>query len=264
MLKHQILLSDCYELNWEKCADLPSPLYNASVALHDNKVYTMAGTAPNDDTYYYVYVYDINSNQWDRLLSPGQYRCVLQIINSKLTIIGGYDNGNKITNKLITYNYNNNTWSNEYPNLLKARLWPGVLTHLDYVIVAGGKVDDNTYGDDIELLDYKQSSHWVIAKMKLPEAMRLPSLTVSNNTLYIVGYNRANGNRTNAAYEVSFDVVTSSTAQLNNNQTAYWTKLPLAPHYYTFVISNSHKPMIIGGSDMQCVPNSRYSSVGCS
>ena len=42
---------------------------------------------------------------------------------------------------------------------------------VDYVIVAGGVIDDNTYSDDIELLNYKQSSHWVIARMKLPEAM---------------------------------------------------------------------------------------------
>ena len=27
---------------------------------------------------------------------------------------------------------------------------------VDYVIVAGGVLDDNTYSDDIELLNYKQ------------------------------------------------------------------------------------------------------------
>ena len=40
-----------------------------------------------------------------------------------------------------------------------------------YIIVAGGILDDNTYSDDIELLNYKQLSHWVIARIKLPEAM---------------------------------------------------------------------------------------------
>ena len=93
------LESGCYDLFWEKCADLPSPLFHASVALHDNKVYTMAGGAPDKETYNYVYVYDINSNQWDRLPPPGQCRGILQIINSKLTVIGGKDN---ITNKKQT------------------------------------------------------------------------------------------------------------------------------------------------------------------
>ena len=94
----------------------------------------------------------------------------LQIINSKLTVIGGRDyTTNKITNKVTTYT--NNNWSNEYINLLKARVRPGVLTHLDYAIVAGGTLDYNTFSDDIELLNYKQLSHWLIARMKLPEAM---------------------------------------------------------------------------------------------
>ena len=207
--------------------------------------------APDYDTYHYIYVYDINNNQWDRLPPPGQYVGILQIINSKLTVIGGRDNTtNKITNKVTTYN--NNSWSNEYPNLLKARIKPGVLTHLDYVIVAGGVLDDNTINEDIEVLDYKQSSHWVIARMKLPEAMWCLSLTISNDTLYIVGYSSVTG-RTNTAYEVSVDMVISSAAQLTSNQTAHWTKLPPAPHYGIAIIPNCSPPVIIGGKDTQYV-----------
>ena len=212
----------------------------------------MAGDALAKDTNQNVYVYDINDNQWDRLPPPGQYKGVLQIINSKLTVIAGRDNTTKKrTNKVTTYN--NNSWSNEYPNLLKARVRPGVLTHLDYVIVAGGTLDDNTYSDDIEVLDYKQSSHWVIARMKLPEVMWHPSLTISNDTLYIVGYSRAN-DRTTTAYEVSVDMVISSAAQLTSNQTAHWTKLPPALHYGTAITPNCSPPLIIGGHDIKYVP----------
>ena len=241
-----------YELTWENCADLPSPLYEASVALHDNKVYTMAGDAPDNDTYRYVYVYDINGNQWDRLPPPGQLQGTLQIINSKLTIIGGVDNTTgKRTNKVTTYN--NNSWYNNYPSMIKARNRPGAVTHLDYVIVAGGVLDDKTISDDIEVLNYKQSSHWVIARIKLPEPMWFPSLTTSDDLLYIVGYSRATG-RTNAAYQLPVDTIISSAAQLTSNQTAHWTKLPPAPHYNTAIIPNSCPPVIIGGDDIQGVP----------
>ena len=240
------LQSGLYQLTWEKCADLPSPLYSASVALHDNKVYAMAGDTPDYDTYEYVYVYDINSNHWDRLPPPGQYAGTLEMMNGKLSVIGGRDNTtNKITNKVTTYN--NNRWSSYYPNLIKPRNLPTAVTHLDYVIVAGGKLDDDTYSNDIELLNYKQSSHWVIARMKLPEPMRRPSLTISNDLLYIVGYGRANGYRTSVAYQVPVDTITSSTDQLTSDQTTHWTELPPAPYCKTAIIPNSCPPVIIGG-----------------
>ena len=213
----------------------------------------MAGVAPDRATYDYVYVYDVNGNQWDRLPPPGQRQGTLQIINSNLTVIGGRDTTtNKITNKVTTYN--NNSWSKTYPNTIKTRLRPGAVTHLDYVIVAGGYLDDGTFSDDIEVLNYKQSSHWVIARMKLPKPMRLPSLTISDDLLYIVGYTTATGKRRRAAYQLPVDIITSSAAQLTSNQTAHWTKLPPAPHYNTAIIPNSCPPVIIGGNDIQCVP----------
>ena len=204
----------------------------------------MAGDAPDNDTLDYVYVYDINNNQWDRLPPPGQCQGQLQMINGKLSVIGGWDNAtNKTTNKVTTYN--NNRWSSYYPNLIKPRDRPAAVTHLDYVIVAGGILDDDTCSNDIELLNYKQSSHWVIARMKLPKPMWVPSLTISNDLLCIVGYANAT-TRARAAYQVPVDTITS-TAQLTSDQTTHWTKLPPAPHSGTAIIPNSCPPVIIGG-----------------
>ena len=213
----------------------------------------MAGNAPDNDTRHHVYVYDINGKQWDRLPPPGQYWGTLQIVNSNLTVIGGRHNTTrKRTNKVTTFN--NNSWKNIYPSMIKARLRAGTVTHLDYIIVAGGSLDDNTFSDDIEFLNYKQSSHWVIARMKLPEPMWLPSLTTSDDLLYIVGYSRATG-RTSAAHKVPVDIITSSAApQLTCNQTAHWTELPPPPHCHTAIIPNSCPPVIIGGNDIHDVP----------
>jgi len=213
----------------------------------------MAAMAPDIETYNNVYVYDINNNQWDKLSSPGHCQGTLQIIDSKVTIIGGWDDTtNKRTNKVTTFI--NKRWTNYYPNMVKARVRPGVLSHLDYVIAVGGKLDDGTFSDDIEVLNYKQSPHWVIARIKLPVPMWCPSLTISGDLLYIVGYEKATG-MTNAAHQLPVDMITSSTVQLlTSNQTAHWTKLPPAPHYSTAIIPNSCPPVIIGGVNQQFVP----------
>ena len=245
------LQSGCYEVTWEKCADLPSPMFFASAVLHNEKVHVMAGAPPDKDTLRYVYTYDIHSNHWDTLPPPGHFVGVLQIIDGKLSVIGGLDTiAGGATNKVSTFI--NNKWTQQYPNMLKSRIRPGVATYSDYVIVAGGKVI-KTYYDDIELLYYKQSPHWIRTNINLPKPMYVISLTIADDLLYIAGY-QTSGGRSTKAYKIAADEITSSVAQPpTSSQTVQWTTIPSTPHYHTATIPNSCPPVIIGGRDRQNV-----------
>ena len=249
------LQSGCYELTWEKCADLPSPVYAISAVLHDKKVYIMAGDAPDKDTYYHVYCYNITTDQWEQLPPPGHYKGILQIIDGKLTVIGGRDTTNmsviRATNKVSTFI--NNGWTDHFPNLLRARGRPGVVSHSEYVIVAGGYRDEDTDHNDIEILNTTQPSHWMTSSVLLPEPTWGISPTISDNKIIIVGYSRSTG-RTNEVYQLPVDIITSSTT--TSNQPVQWMELPSAPHYHTITIPNSHPPVIMGGRDLQGVPTS--------
>ena len=227
---------------------------HASAVLHNEKVHVMAGDAPDDDTYRYVFSYDISSNHWDTLPPPGHVYGVLQIINGKLSVIGGADNvtATKVTNKVSTFI--NNSWTQHYPHMSKPRVRPGVATYSDYIIVAGGMRDINTFNDDIELLYYKQPPHWITTNINLPEPMATISLTISDDLLYIAGYATSRG-RSNKTYKVEVDKITSSVAQPpTSSQTVQWTTIPSTPHYKTAIIPNSCPPVIIGGSDLRGVP----------
>ena len=82
----------------------------------------MAGVAPDYDTRAQIYWYDIPTDQWEYLPPYKHIQGKLQIINSKLTIIGGWDRTtNKPTSDVLTYI--NNDWTNHYLNLLRT---PGV------------------------------------------------------------------------------------------------------------------------------------------
>ena len=247
------LQSGCYELTWEKCADLPSPVYYPSAVLHNEKVHVMAGDAPDIDTFYYVYTYDIHSNHWDTLPPPGHYQGVLQIIDGKLSVIGGRDTSTgKATNKVSTFI--NNNWTQQFPHMLQKRVRPGVATYSDYVIVAGGYRDINTIYDDIELLYYKQSPHWIRTNINLPEPMVIISLTIAHDLLYIAGYVTSDIKRSNEAYKIAVDKITSSVAQPpTSSQTVQWTTIPSTPHYTTTTIPDSYPPVIVGGVDLQGV-----------
>ena len=247
-----------FELTWEKCADLPAPMYYPLAVLHNEKVYVTAGTAPDNDAFDNVFTYNIPSNHWDRLPPPGHAFGVLEIIYGKLSVIGGLDtNAKKITNKVSTFI--NNSWIQHYPHMSTPRWRPGVASYSDYIIVAGGirdvNTNTNTYNDDIELLYYKQSAYWIRTNINLPEPMCYFSLTISNNLLYIVGYGTSDDNRSNKAYQIAVDKITSSVTQPpTSSPSVQWTTIPSAPHYNTAIVPNWCPPVIIGGYDGQDVP----------
>ena len=252
------LQSGCYELTWEKCADLPSPMYAASAVLHKENIYVMAGSVPQRETLGYVFSYDINNSEWSRLPPPGHYTGILQIINDQLTVIGGQDTDtNKRTNKVSTFDNSTNQWKRCYPDLTKPRNKPGVVTHEDHVVVLGGAIDDGVYSDDIEVLNWTQPLHWMKSNIKLPEPMWRPSLTISHDQLYIVGYSLPNGNVTSRAYQIPINSIISSIGQPpTSGQSNNWNTLPNAPHYSTALLPQSHPPVIIAGFDIQYVPTS--------
>ena len=250
------LQSGCYELTWEKCADLPSPMYDASAVLHKENIYVMAGDAPQDETLDYVFSYNVNNNKWSELPPPGHYFGILQIINDQLTVIGGRNNDTKkITNKVSTFNNDTNNWIRYYPDLMKPRSKPGVVTHEDHVIVLGGAFDDDNDHDDIEVLNWTQPLHWMKSNIKLPQPMDTPSLTISHNQLYIVGY--SDNHTYSRAYQLPINSIISSIGQpptsgWSNN----WNTLPNAPHYDTALLPQSYPSVIIGGHDIQYIPTS--------
>ena len=250
------LQSGCYKLTWEKCADLPSPMYAASAVLHKENIYVMAGSVPQRETLDYVFSHNINNNEWSRLPPPGHYCGRLQIINDQLTVIGGLDNDtDKVTNKVSTFDNNTNNWGRYYPDLTKPRNKPKVVTHEDHVIVLGGEIDDGVCSDEIEVLNWTQPLHWMKSNIKLPQPMWSPSLTISHDQLYIVGY--SNSGRSSRAYQLTIDSIISSIGQPpTSGQSNNWNTLPNAPHFDTALLPQSYPPVIIGGHDTQYVPTS--------
>ena len=209
----------------------------------------MAGNASQRETLYCVFSYKINNNEWSRLPPPGHYMGRLQIINDQLTVIGGCDNiTNKRTNKVSTFDNNTNKYTRYYPDLMKPRCKPGVVTHEDHVIVLGGAIDDGVYSDDIEVLNWTQPLHWMKSNIRLPQPMFRPSLTISHDQLYIVGYSVSRNRRYSRAYQLTIDSIISSIGQPpTSGQSNNWNTLPNAPHYDTALLPQSYPPVIIGG-----------------
>ena len=245
------LTSGRYHIKWTQLADLPAPLHDAYAAVQDKKVYVSGGDSPVEDSRHQVYVYDINADQWGQLPPSGHSYGIPHIIGGRIAIIGGRLSATKkLTNKVSTFDEDSQTWTSYYPDLLSVRSIPGVVSHLEHVIVAGGArptaEDDGTpvLQDDIEVLNWIENSHWRKVSIKLPVPMYAFTPTISDDCLLIGKYSP--NNTCKQFYKIP---VANITAPMYKNHTSTkWTELTL-PTRFTDLIPNISPPVVVGGVD---------------
>ena len=193
-----------------------------------------------------VYAYDVNADQWSQLPISGQYYGIPHIIGGKLSILGGrISDTRKKTNRVITFDKAANNWLSYYPDLLSAKSKPGVVTHLEYVIVAGGATgnDNNPVAvDDIEVLNWVENSHWIKVSTCLPVPMFNIKPVVADGNLLFVEYYQSKFQVTATGYKIPVASITSSV-----KQSSTWTKLTPASHLDAALVPNLSPPLLIGG-----------------
>ena len=143
------------------------------------------------------------------------------------------------------------TWTSYYPDLLSARSQHGVVSHLKYVIVAGGKcVDDNTIQDDMEVLNWFKNSHWRRVSIKLPVPLYEFIPTISDDHLIIVGYGDTDRKGKKGAYKLPVANITASIEEqhkVTSSTSSRWTELTALIHVSTVLVPNSSPPVVVGG-----------------
>ena len=248
------LTSGRYHIKWTQLANLPAPIYQARVTVQDKKVYVAGGNGPVDDVIHQVYVYHVNTDHWDQLPPSGHCHGIPHIIGGKLAIIGGCLSPAMMeTNKVSTFDETSQTWTSYYPDLLSVRDRPGVVTHLEHVIVAGGyKYVNNTVVvyDDIEVLNWLKDSHWQKVSINLPVPMVAFTPIITDDHLLIVGYTNADMERDKSAYKIPVDDIARSRDQQQTSDTpTKWITMTNATHYYTALVPSSFPPVVVGGRD---------------
>ena len=197
----------------------------------------------------------MDKNQWN-VLPPLQQYCGIPVnTDNQLTVIGGYHSTTlKPTAQVTTFT--DNKWTNTYPNLSVARVEPAVVPYHQYVIVAGGKGDDKTAVDTIEILDVTVC-HWMIVNTLLPEPMHSISATICADSFTIVGYSGADNKRYTGTFIIPIDEIISqqqtqqSLTSSTDKDNTKWHELADAPYWKTALVPNTSPPVIIGGEDEQ-------------
>ena len=248
-----------YNITWKTCSDIPTPMYDVYVAVSNGTVYC-TGSCSNEDNDYEVYGYNTTSNQWIQLPSPEHGLGTIHMVNDKLTIFGGADPSTGIVfNKVTTYNSKTNSWYSHFPNMLRNRHKPGVVTSHDHVIVMGGKDSSDTTLDNMEAMNYHHMQ-WREVYISLPVPMWNIKPTISGDYIIIVGYEQAES-RSNGCYQIPTEELILSFDQSLSPGTVpvEWKELSAAAHFNTTTIPSSNPPVIVGGSNQGGVPTSDVS-----
>lgn len=241
-------------LEWRTCATLPAPLVGASAVVLENIIYVSGGESPDEFASRYVFAYHLLENCWQRLPPVTHSYGVPVVISNRLVIIGGKDFKNKkFTNQVSTYNRSEQKWEPVYPNLGKERYSPLAVTYKHHVIVGGGKfhtIYDRLY-DDIEILDIQDvdSLIWKRVPTRLPIKMWSPSATISNDQLWVVGFNNDNSasfnlieQRSDEVFRIHIDDVIAT------DKKGKWDPLPrVMPYYSSTVVPNAVPIVTVGG-----------------
>ena len=246
------LTSGRYHIKWTQLADLPVPLFQVYAAVHHHNIYVTGDSAVEADRHQ-VLVYNINTDQWDQLPPSGHYYGTPHIIGGRLSIIGGCLSATKkMTNKVSTFNEDSQTWTSYYPDLLLVRSKPGVVSHLEHIVVAGGRSDDNTLTqDDIEVLNWIENSHWRKVSVRLPVPMYSFTPTISDGDLLIVGYGGVDL-RCKNVYKIPFTNIVASIDQRRTysiRTSTKWTELTAPDHCFTALVPSSSPSVVVGGHD---------------
>ena len=242
-----------YKLKWTNCSPLPTAMYQAYATVINSTMYIGGGVCPDPSKEFTMYAYHLEEDRWSSLPPLQQTSGIPINISEKLTIVGGWDsNTNKATNKLTTFI--DNSWKYDlFPNMLIARMWPAVVYHQSYVIVAGGYENDESLLDTIEVLDIT-ALQWRIVNIHLPKPMGAPSATVCNELLLIVGFATLDEPRTNETFIISVDEIISGIQKEEmpaDEENGKWSTLGVTPLWKTGILPGNSPPILLGGCDKQ-------------
>ena len=215
---------------------MPSGVSYAQAVVVGGKVYIGGGWV--EGNIYKILEYTIQG-QWREIETPVA-GFGMAVVNSQLLIIGGVDKKDRATNQVWALDSVSGAWTQPFPAMSTARKWLSAVGYKRWVLVVGG------YGKRcVEVLD-TATNKWYVAT-PVPDNAFLPSLTVIQDTLYVV-WGRS-------AVSLSIPILISdavsqrpTTHTSSGPQSTKWQPLPDTPTKVPATTSLLGSLVAVGGS----------------
>ena len=150
----------------------------------ERSVYVGGGYTDYGDYDYIVLKYNLDANNWSRLPRYQYMRFAVSIINSCLTLVGGCDDRQKVTNQLAVYEPSSQHWTCPYHPMPTPRYDTAVVMYDIWLLVAGGYDASFTELATVELLN-TSTNQWLAAS-SLPKPCGYLTSAIVDHHGYIV------------------------------------------------------------------------------
>ena len=234
--------------------DLPIATYAATALVIARNVYICGGVCGDVTLAHVVQVYDLDKATWTKLPPAPQYNSEAAAINNQLVLIGGCEaSSGTVTNMVSTWN--GQGWQQDIPAMPTKRFRPSVTTYNTYLMVAGGRAEDNQILlGSIDVMDTTTRQWYTPANLQLPQPTYTMQITVSATHICVasadIAYDATTKTGTSSNKVWQLPVSTLSKVLVGEDSGPHqWTEVAPIPHYRSALLQDTAHPLAVGGRD---------------
>ena len=230
------MLSGPAPIKWKEGASAPvcSGYHNA--ILYKGKIYIGGGndcglTKPS----HRIDIYDPKENCWSPSpINVPYHWFAMTFFDSQLMIVGGKDRCSYVTNRIFLLDNNNQL--KYYTKMITPRCLATAVSHLQNLLVAGGKDNDQQPLASTEVFDII-SGQWY-ATGDLPSPLCSLQATIADNTIYLLG-GGSQDSSSSKVYTTSLGMLSSKKIKWNSDLSTPWNR--------SFPVSTQGKELLVVG-----------------
>ena len=213
-------------------------------------------------------VYDLDKETWAKLPPAPQYNSEAAAINNQLALIGGREaSSDTITNMVSTWT--GQGWQQDIPAMPTKRVRPGVTTCNTYIIVAGGRAEDNqTLLGSIDVMDTTTRQWYTPANLELPRLMCAMQITVSATHICVASADIAYYASSNSGIisKRVWELPVSALSKVlvgEDSGPHQWTEIAPTPHHRSTLLQDTAHPLAVGGHNDSYKPTAHIVVYDC-
>ena len=232
-------------LQSRRMRDTPESMYRGSAVTHGDTIYCISRRS------YTIYSYRTDQDEWmEHAKCPYRYTA-LTFINGYLTTVGGRDERDRTTNKVLSRK--GGRWEEEVPPMVTARYDHAVMTNKQTVVVAGGEKEES--------VEVFTGSSWS-SVAPLPRYLLYITATLCEDQVYVMDWE---GN----IYTSSLTTLLSTQPTATPSTHSTWRPLNTPPVIGSTLSTIGSQVVVVGGrrggtytTDVHALNNGEWNRIG--